>query len=109
MQFLRKGGFCYIDASNETVGMLVHSSHAMAQSLQFECPVAVPSQALEALEPRSFHAVRSVLQRRRGAKTYAWYPPSEKAAGFEIGGEHGAFVYRLQGNGPEAVMFAVQG
>lgn len=108
VQFLRKGGFCYNDSSGCIVGVLAHSPAKSANALQFKEPVAVPAQACKELQTKDFQDVSSVLLRGRGALTYAWYPPKEKVAGFEIGGDHGAFVYKMkEGEGPQALMFAV--
>mmetsp|Transcript_105523 Transcript_105523/g.305199 ORF Transcript_105523/g.305199 Transcript_105523/m.305199 type:complete len:592 (+) Transcript_105523:154-1929(+) len=103
VNLLQRGGFLFTDASGATVQVnAVHNQNGVTGYLQFgrrkDWPegVPVPSHRFEPTARRF----------REIAAQFAWFAPGEVCGGANIGGEHGAFAFELEGP-PGLVLFPV--
>jgi len=98
MQFLFQGGFCY--CSDDGTVLSVHAiSHKREEMfLQFGTPTTLPKSVMQKIQKDGrFHPVSAQYLRQRGATKFCWVMPDEIFGRANIGGDHGAFVYQMEG------------
>mmetsp|Transcript_47 Transcript_47/g.135 ORF Transcript_47/g.135 Transcript_47/m.135 type:complete len:657 (+) Transcript_47:21-1991(+) len=103
IQFLRKGGFCYLDLSGKVVqfNVAVSGHDDNCAALQFGAPQDVPIDKADAIADYRYCTVGSVLMRSLGALKYAWVLPGEQVAGGSGRSPcpHGGFLYLIDAPG----------
>eukprot|EP00403_Amphidinium_massartii_P000683 CAMPEP_0178377404 /NCGR_PEP_ID=MMETSP0689_2-20121128/3901_1 /TAXON_ID=160604 /ORGANISM="Amphidinium massartii, Strain CS-259" /LENGTH=693 /DNA_ID=CAMNT_0019997457 /DNA_START=134 /DNA_END=2211 /DNA_ORIENTATION=- len=101
MQLLNRGGFCSCDKMGNLVGVDTVTNQEGQRLLQFDKRKEVPEKVKI---PDSLFTPTPA--RYREAESYAFIPPGKTYDGVDIGGAHGALVFRLKVSGhPPVVSF----
>lgn len=95
VQLLRFGGFCYCDKEQNVVAANAISGDKDKALLQFGPPGEVAQASYDAIESWRCQEVTVPYLHTRGARKYCWLLPGEIFAGVNVGGDHGAFVYKM--------------
>jgi len=98
MQLLFQGGFCYCSDDGTVLSIQAISHKREEMFMQFGTPQTLQKSVMQKIQKDGrFHPVSAQYLRQRGATKFCWVMPDEIFGRANIGGDHGAFVYQMEG------------
>jgi len=107
VRLIQCGGFCYLDESQRVCGVTTISHKEEIFALQFAEPDKLLPEEVDAVPEQIFRPVTLEYLASRGAEKYAWFGPNESFDGFNIGRDHGSFVYQMKAATRTLIRFPV--
>merc|ERR1712232_760745 len=110
VQLLQRGGFCYSDCNNKVlkvnavISKQLEHEHGQAY-LQFNKRTSLTAAAAKGIRNERFK--QTPRRYAKEANTFAWFNPHEIVGEMNVGGEHGAFVFKVDLQGSQYARFEV--